>query len=60
MREEEVKAALSDICNVQHVKRVICHLIENLCGKNCDSKTYFPFPSPARSQLLLIPHRATG
>lgn len=26
-----VRAALSDIYSVQHVKRVICHLIETLC-----------------------------
>lgn len=41
---------LSDICSVQGVKRVICHLIENLCVAETENrKTRFPFPSRARS-----------
>lgn len=33
-RRGELRAVLSDICTVQGVKRVICHLIEKpVCGR---------------------------
>lgn len=32
VRERGGRVELSDICSVQGVKHVICHLIENLCG----------------------------
>lgn len=35
---------LSDICNVQGVKRVIYHLIENLCVAETVKKNTLSFP----------------
>lgn len=52
--EEEVRAVLSDICSVQGVKRVICHLIENLCVVETEIRKH-TFPSHARSLLLFVP-----
>lgn len=54
-RERKVKAVLSDIYSVQGVKRVICHLIENLCGSNWNAKTHFPLSSHTCSPLLFAP-----
>lgn len=44
---------LSDICNVQGVKRDIYHLIESLCVAETVKKNtpHFPFPSHARCYL---------
>lgn len=45
---------LSDICSVQGVKRVICHLIENLCVAETEMQKHTFLPH-ARSLLLFLP-----
>lgn len=49
---------LSDICNVQGVKRVIYHLIENLCVAEMVKKNH-TFPS-LLTLAAICTHRVTG
>lgn len=40
VRERGGRVELSDICSVQGVKRVICHLIENLCAAQTEIRKH--------------------
>lgn len=50
---------LSDICNVQGVKRVIYHLIESLCVAETVKKTHHTFLS-LLTLAAICTHRVTG